>query len=170
MTMPTKDKIEIVAWIAIAVAAYISLVTLILNIQTLNQQREAQQISIFNGLVERMDNLADNLATMTMDRDTLAKFDMRMLSTLNQFAFYANRGFLSQDMVNSRTLYMIERSEHMAEEWPEVVEALRAAVSAKEEEAVLFPDLGLFYERTTGKKFPLWKSTGVDISEVEDNG
>lgn len=146
--MTTMEILEMTAKFAASIAVIFAAIALIMNTRAFKLQRRVLEASLFNEIRRRINNLEDQLAEFDQDdKEKLSRWYCRIYNAFEDFAFYANRGYLEKDMVkffSSGIDYYVQR----ASSFPDLFKEL------KERRKGEFCELEEYYLRILNKSLP----------------
>jgi hypothetical protein len=141
----TKDIIEVIAWIAIALGFIGSIVALSINVRVFRLHRQSVQLDLYKGIMEACTRVAASPPDKNKEEDVRIWF-RHMFNVLEFMAFCANRDYLSDGM----KFFFHETCKEITKEMPEgnksLLQALRkmATGSVYKELRTFHPDLPVF--------------------------
>ncbi len=146
--MTTKEILEMLAKLAASAAAVFAAIALFMNARTFKLQRRALEANLFNDIKRRISDLEDQHSEIEKgEAEKLERWYYKIFSAFESFAFYANRDYLTKDMVEFYSTG-IEYYAKRLEKFPKLRDHFK-----KREEGE-FCELEEYYRKVIKKPFP----------------
>jgi hypothetical protein len=144
--MIDKEVLEMTAKFAATIAVIFSAVALLLNARGLKYQKKSLRANLFNDIRRRINELEDQWAECKTSKDQ-EKWYERLFSIFETFAFYANHGYLEEEMADFYSTG-IEICVDRLKEFPELQEYFKDRGHGE------FSELDKYYSKFVKKKLP----------------
>ena len=135
-----------IANFAVAVAVVFSAIALCISARALKLQKKSLKANLFYEISKRVNELEDQWADCKKKEDKEMWYE-RLFSTFEQFAFFANRGYLEKDMKEYYSAGIKECVDRL-KKYPELLEYFKTRHSGQ------FEELEKYYQSVIGEELP----------------
>jgi len=140
------ERLEMIANFAVAVAVVFSAIALCISACALKLQKKSLRANLFYEISKRINELEDQWADCEAKEDEEMWYE-RLFSTFEQFAFFANRGYLEEDMKEYYSAGIKDCVDRL-EKYPELLEYFKTRHSGQ------FEELEKYYQSVIGEELP----------------
>ena len=144
--MTLKELLELIANFAVAIAVIFSAIALCISACALKLQKKSLRANLFYEISKRVNELEDQWADCEAKEDKEMWYE-RLFSVFEQFAFFANRGYLEEDMKEYYSAG-IKECVNRLEKYPELLEYFKTRHSGQ------FEELEKYYQSVIGEELP----------------